>query len=212
MSDEQQPRLRVLRMLCDAERWEEFRQAQFTVADILSGPPIMVGALQPLRDVLELISKNTIRHVLVTNNNKLVGVISDRDVLKVVGQGESALVHNLREPVGQLASRKPQVVEIDTPIQKVASVMLRDRISCLPVVKANCQPIGIVTSTDLIWLLKLMQMANSGDKYKVLRDLVREIERLVSEGHLSDETGDELTDNLLSTMSISANQNEQSSD
>ena len=117
MDDAQTSRLRVLRMLCDPRRWQEFRQAQFTVADVMSTPPLTISSSQLCRDTLELFSANHIRHVLVTEGEKLVGIISDRDVLGALRKGQQGL----EQPVKDVATASPLVANTETSVEDVAS-------------------------------------------------------------------------------------------
>ena len=150
MTDQQSPKFRVLRMVCDPQRRHALRDTPLTAADVMSSPAITVSSAYLLRDVVQLISVHEIRHVLVTDASKLVGVISDRDVLRVLWKGRPTLDH----PVTELASVNLQIASPDTPIETIASMTLGGRISSVPIVNANGEPLGIVTSSDLAWLLK----------------------------------------------------------
>ena len=188
MGGQHSPRLRLLRMLCDGEQREEFRQAEFRVADIMTSRPITVESSLLLADTIKLFSANRVRHILVTALGELIGVISDRDVLKALWKGRE----DLRQSVKDIATPHPRVAYPGTRVEEVASMMLMGHFSAIPVVDYDGRALGIVTSADLVWLLKLVQLANSKNPEQMRQHLVREIWRLVDTGELSEAEGGEL--------------------
>jgi CBS domain-containing protein len=89
----------------------------------------------------------------VTGDQQLAGVISDRDLLRFM----------IREPqwgtaaVAEVMKVDPITVNPDTPLSAAVAEMLKRRINCLPVVDANNQVVGILTSTDLLRTLHKIQ-------------------------------------------------------
>ena len=195
MSNKETLRLRVLRMACDRQRWEELRRLHFTLGDVMSGTLHMMSISRLLQEALEILSKNRIRHVLITDNKNLAGIISDRDVLRALHKGR----HILSRPVREVATPNPKVAYLETSVDQAVSTMLEARISCLPVVNTEGVPLGIVTSTDFLWLFKLVQGANNSSVNQLIRGLVREIDLCVAQSHLSHVEADELTSNLFAT-------------
>jgi len=55
-----------------------------TVGDFMTQPPIYFDAEDSLKDVCDFLVKNIFRRVPITSKNKLVGIISVRDVLETV--------------------------------------------------------------------------------------------------------------------------------
>ena len=96
-----------------------------------------------------------VRHMPVLAGEKLVGVVSNRDLL--AASLTSALEFGARERRAFLRSVEVRevmtkdVVSIgpDMPIAKAARILLERRIGCLPVVKEE-QLVGLVTETDLL--------------------------------------------------------------
>lgn len=83
-----------------------------------------------------------IRHLLVVDSaGKLVGVISDRDLIRASDRTAT---------VGALMSRDVLTVGPGTPASFAAERLIRGKHSALPVVDDAGHPIGIVTSTDFI--------------------------------------------------------------
>jgi CBS domain-containing protein len=88
-----------------------------------------------------------VRHsVVVDEEGRILGVISDRDVLRALARitdWQSKLVNEIMTP-------HPLVVRKDTPITEAVSELLVKRINCLPVVLDTGKVCGILTSTDLL--------------------------------------------------------------
>ena len=83
-----------------------------------------------------------IRHLLVVDAcGKLVGVVSDRDLLRTVDRTAT---------VASVMSRTVITVGPGTPAAYAAERLIRGKYSALPVVDDAEHPIGIITSTDFV--------------------------------------------------------------
>ncbi len=120
-------------------------------SDLLTEPPISVDPAVSLDDAVETMRFCQIRHLMVVQDGKLVGLISDRDILlakaeRGVAVGKASAKHI---PVSQVMTRKVFCISPDTDIQQIADHMLAERISALPVM-ADGDLYGVVTKTDLL--------------------------------------------------------------
>lgn len=106
-----------------------------------------------VQDVMNL---GQIRHLPVLDQGKLVGIVSQRDLLahslsKALDfepQHRRAFLKSV--DVAETMARSVVSVGPETPIQEAARLMIRHRIGCLPVVTADDVPVGLLTETDLI--------------------------------------------------------------
>jgi acetoin utilization protein AcuB len=98
------------------------------------------------------------RHLPVTDGERLIGLVSDRDILGVSASNLSP--HRLEQDrllmdrfaVRDVMTTKVVTVSPRTPILEAGRLMLSHRISCLPVVDDTNMLKGIVTSSDFIRL------------------------------------------------------------
>ncbi len=126
------------------------------IADIMSREPVTVGMDEDLRRVRELFELYRFHHLLVLLNGEVVGVISDRDLLRAtspfVGRASERPqdLATLNRRVHQIMTRKPVVVAPESPLPEAAQLMLTQRVSCLPVVPDTGGLAGIVTWRDVV--------------------------------------------------------------
>ena len=131
--------------------------ATTTVRDIMTQRIVTVTMDDSLHTVRERFEQFGFHHLLVLEKRKLVGVISDRDLLRNLSpflgrafaeRPQDLATLNLR--VHQIMTRKPVGAMPEMPIEAAARLMPDQDISCLPVVNDRCQPVGIVTWKDLL--------------------------------------------------------------
>jgi len=118
-----------------------------SVRDVMSTDLVTVGPGESARRAYEVMRDRRIRHLPVVDNDRLVGILSDRDLRPVLlspGLAGAA--------VSELMSEQPTTIAPGAPVEDAASVLVVRKIGCLPVVEAG-RLIGIVTETDLLAVL-----------------------------------------------------------
>lgn len=127
-------------------------------ADIMSRDLVTLEETQNLRFLPEVMKVFRFRHMPVVDGKRLVGLVTERDVLRV---SASSLLPTAREQTDYLArsfvvrdmmTRQVHCVHPDTPLADVASVMRRQKIGCVPVVEGENTLVGIITEADFVTL------------------------------------------------------------
>lgn len=104
-----------------------------------------------LDEVWDLMQSLEVRHMPVMKENRLVGIISDRDVyLRAVVCGDSTVVPRI--PTAEAMSKQVITCHESSQIGQVAATMLERKIDCLPVVSGSAL-VGLITSSDLLEIL-----------------------------------------------------------
>ncbi|MEO0424927.1 MAG: CBS domain-containing protein [Pseudomonadota bacterium] len=130
------------------------------VADMMTARVVSVDPYDRLEVVREIFANVRFRHLLVVEERKLVGVLSDRDYFKAISPtlgmeaATAADAATLEPRVHQIMTRKLITVSANAPLRTVVDKFLNNRISCLPVVNGDREPEGIVSWRDVMKLLK----------------------------------------------------------
>lgn len=118
-----------------------------TAGELMSSPARSVEVDEPLQAVAAHMAEQHIHRLLVTENEKPVGVISVSDIVHALGTQE--VVHRTVEEV---MSRAIVVCRVETPLPAVARGMSERRSRSVVVVASNGAPKGIITGLDLVRL------------------------------------------------------------
>lgn len=124
------------------------------VGERMSRPVITVSPETPINDVLAMFRKEHIRRAPVIKNGKLVGIVSQTDLLNASPSPVTSLsvweMNYLlsKVTVSRVMSKKVRTVDAGTPIEEAARVMADNKIGGLPVMSAG-KLVGIITETDL---------------------------------------------------------------
>lgn len=132
------------------------------VGERMSRPVIAVTPDDPINDVLAMFRREHIRRAPVINKGKLVGIVSETDLLNASPSDVSTLsiweMNYLlsKVTVKRVMSKKVITVDVDTPIEEAARIMADNKIGGLPVMNNN-RVVGMITETDLFKIfLELM--------------------------------------------------------
>lgn len=129
-----------------------------------------VLTLSPRRktiDALNAMVKNDIGSIPVIEDGKLVGIITERDIVKEITKSFDYLDRRLSET----AARNVVTVSPETPLWEAFATLLRNKIRRLPVIQRG-KLVGIVTERDLFkWVVRVAFEPN------IPKDLLKLIEQ-----------------------------------
>ena len=128
------------------------------VRDLMTSGVFAVNVNDHLVTVSDLMDERNIRHAPVVEDGKLVGLISNRDLLRNTVRGQSGLppeierAAQLTVTAGEIMTRDVETAEPDQDIRDAARVMLEGKYGCLPVVEGS-KLVGILTESDFVRFL-----------------------------------------------------------
>ena len=115
------------------------------VRDAMTEDPRSIGALEPVVDAARLMREQHVGSLPVTDNEKLVGMITDRDITtRVVAEAADPKMIS----VGDVYSRDLISVEPDQDLDEALRLMARHQVRRLPVIE-NGSLVGIVAQADI---------------------------------------------------------------
>lgn len=125
------------------------------VRDIMMGSPVTLKPEDTLDLANDVISLGRIRHIPVLADGRLVGLLSERDMLGATAnhifglkqKSKSALLKTVA--INDIMKRKVITVTPETEIKDAARLMADKKIGCLPVVSSGCL-VGLLTTTDIL--------------------------------------------------------------
>ena len=125
------------------------------VKEWMSKKVISVDASDTLSEAINTLKRNKIRRLPVLDKEKLVGIVSDRDLKEAAPSKATSLdiweVHYLMSKikVKDVMTARPLTITADMTIEKAAILMHDKKIGGLPVVDDSGLLIGILTEQDI---------------------------------------------------------------
>src|SRR5271165_6263218 len=127
------------------------------VRSIMTARVVTVEMDDRLDVVKQIFDTLKFHHLLVVDDHKkLIGVVSDRDLLKALspyvgGAAETARDSaTLNKRVHQIMSRNPLTLQPQAQVADAVQLFLNQRISCIPIVDLEFKPVGILSWRDVL--------------------------------------------------------------
>jgi len=125
------------------------------VKNWMNTPAITIDQHSSMQEAISLLKTHRISMLPVMDKNRLVGIVTDRDLKKSSPSDATTLeIHELlyllsTVQVKDIMSTKPITVPEDLTIEETAEVLMDNKISGVPVVDCDGSVIGVITHTDL---------------------------------------------------------------
>ena len=145
----------AVQLLSRSSSVENLYSETLAVRDVMTAEPTCVRSDDSVLELVRIFHEKQFRHLLVIDEkHELLGVVSDRDVVRCFGPTDfpdQTLLAGIRTE----AVMSPDVITIDADASVVAAIdrMHEQGVSCLPVLDGN-KLAGIVTTSDLLRLLR----------------------------------------------------------
>lgn len=119
---------------------------------LMASPLLSIEAERSMLDASHLMERHGIRHLCVSQNGTIVGLISVRDLVRYFMAAESGPVRDLDDvyrPLSVLMRTQIETIDEEATLREAAQRMHDKRIGAL-MVRRNGEMVGIVTERDLI--------------------------------------------------------------
>lgn len=140
----------------------------------MSHPVITIPPDMPVVDALNMMQKDKIRRMPVVRDGKMIGIVSDIDLLHASASSATTLsVWELNYLLSKITVKEVMTKEVitvmeNTPIEEAARIMADNKIGGLPVMRDD-HVVGIITETDLFKIfIELMGAREMGVRVTVL--------------------------------------------
>jgi CBS domain-containing protein len=151
--------------------WTMKNGKEGAVREIMMGSPVTLKPDDTLDLANDVISLGRIRHIPVVSDGKLVGLLSERDLIgaaatQIFGlkqKSKSALLKSVL--IKDVMKKRVITVKPETPIKEAAHLLAEKKIGCVPVVSEGSL-VGLVTTTDATLAAHLRLARNHGQTKK----------------------------------------------
>lgn len=116
-----------------------------SVQSIMTKTVVSASPDATVREAIQLIDDNDIRHLPIVEDGRLVGIVSDRDLRAYERSDERLAI-----PVGEVMTQEPVCMEVGESLASVIDIMLEYKIGALPVVGEEGELVGIVSYIDVL--------------------------------------------------------------
>ena len=117
---------------------------------------ITVSADDDIAHMLASMNDFSIRHLPVVEGKRLVGLVSQRDLLHAASSflSDKQIVRDalIGTKVSRIMQKELLTVGPDEALTEVANLMYEAKVGCLPVVDAEGSLLGVITEADFIRL------------------------------------------------------------
>ncbi len=132
---------------------------KIALKDVMCDHPIKVKESVSVGNVAHLLFRYQINGILVVsdkNPNKLIGIFTTTDLLRLMAESISKGIHRIEElqrvsqrPVGELASKKVFSLQQDDKVVKAIAIMHRKNVHTIPVYNGD-KLVGVLGRHDVI--------------------------------------------------------------
>jgi acetoin utilization protein AcuB len=130
-----------------------------TSNQIMTSPVITLTPQTSIAEAQDLFESNRFRHLpVVDSEGTLIGMISDRDILRYMGtiskgnsydkEGKEKRA-SINDPIQELMQKKVITASIDTDVRYIALLFVEQHIGAIPIMKED-KLLGIITRSDVL--------------------------------------------------------------
>jgi len=157
------------------------------IKDMMTKNPITVDSKTLVMDAQKIMRENKIRRLPVVDKGKLVGIITQHDLLMAAPSPATSLsIHELhyllsKMEVSEIVQKNPVTITPDTPFEEALKIGQDKKIGSFPVVEKE-KLVGIVTESDIVRvLMRSLGIREEGSRITIegLGDKLGDLEKII---------------------------------
>jgi CBS domain-containing protein len=138
----------------EAMQKETIKSPVFHASDIMSSPVFTIGSDISVNDAWKNFMEKKVHHMPVLSpEGKLVGIVSDRDLLKKLIISDGKIEAARDAVVNDIMSTEVIATTPLTDIRRIAKGMLDHHIGAMPIVNDDGVIVGIITRSDILYAI-----------------------------------------------------------
>lgn len=145
------------------------------VKNWMSTPPITIDINDSMQDAVKIMKEHRINILPAMNKKRLAGVVTDGDLKRASASDATTLeIHELlylitKIKIKDIMTKDSITVAPDFSVEETAEVLLKNKISGVPVMDAKGQVLGVITQNDLFRvLISLTGLEKKGVQFSFL--------------------------------------------
>lgn len=151
------------------------------VAERMTKHPVTMTSSATVGEVDRMMKKYNFHRMIIVDDGKLAGYLSDRDVMRVAPSPATSLSKfEIRELLDKLSvkdimQKKVITVSEDATIEEAALIMYQNKVGGLPVISQVGKVVGIITATDILKTFIEVMGLPGGGKIRITLEVENKI-------------------------------------
>jgi len=157
------------------------------IRDVMTKNPVTIDSETLVLDAQRIMKENNIRRLPIVDKGKLVGIITQHDLLEASPSPATSLsIHELnyllaKMKVKEIMKKNPVTITPDTPFEEALRIGQEKKIGSFPVVD-NGKLIGIATESDIVrFMTHALGLREEGSRITIegLGGKLSDLERII---------------------------------
>lgn len=138
-----------------------------SLREIMTKQLVTIDSSESIDKAEQKMKKHHIRHLPITKNKKLIGILSLTDLQRISfassfnesNSNEDSLIYDMFT-IEQIMTHHPYCIDVNEGISKAMQVLIEKEFHAIPIME-NEKLVGIITTTDIIkYFLKQCEINN----------------------------------------------------
>jgi len=130
------------------------RHPTLNASQVMTAPVVSVQIDSSVLEVLNILDVGVLRHIpILSSDNQLVGMISDRDIVRCMCGSGTVCVHCSKDKqniqIDKIMKDHVLTASVDTDARYIARLFVEKRVGAIPIMENGCL-VGIITRSDIL--------------------------------------------------------------